>query len=178
MGTSALGPSGLSKDDWVNLYPEVRGTGILTGALRGGVALLQECRSGRGLHRVTLLGVGTPREKASESGLEDESVRGKAREQQAWKQGRLGVPDVLGVQRGWGADFHGPVKRCRCESGVSPLGGTSAPIQGWAVGLAQSVTTPGSSCQIHEWGFSTALRTEAPSSHCPRWLTGLFISGV
>lgn len=41
MGTCALGRSGLSKDDWVNLCPEVRGTGILTGALWGGVALLR-----------------------------------------------------------------------------------------------------------------------------------------
>lgn len=56
--------------------------------------MLWECRSGRG-STVTLLGVGTPRAKTSESDLEDESVRRKAREQRIWKQGRPRVPGTF-----------------------------------------------------------------------------------
>lgn len=62
------------------------------------------CGFAEGLHRVTLLGVGAPRAKTLESDLEDESVRGKAREPRIWKQGRPRVPgtsqgcSVAGVQ--------------------------------------------------------------------------------
>lgn len=44
---------------------------------------------------------------------------------------------------------------------------------GGVVGLAHFVTTLGSSCQIHEWGVSTALRTATPLQSLAPWLTGL-----
>lgn len=159
MGTCALGRSGLSKDDWVNLCPEVRGTGILTGALWGGVALLRGSTE-------SLCWEWGPQEQRHWSRILRTSLSEERQESREY-----------GVQRGWGADFCGPVKRCRCESGVSLRGSTSARpgVGGRACPVCHNSWE---FCQIHEWGFSTAPRTEAPSSRRPRWLTGLFISGV
>lgn len=139
MGTCALGRSGLSKDDWVNLCPEVRGTGILTGALWGGVALLRGSTE-------SLCWEWGPQEQRHWSRILRTSLSEERQESREY-----------GVQRGWGADFCGPVKRCRCESGVSLRGSTSAPVPGWAVGLAQFVTTPGSSARFMS-GDSAQLR--------------------
>lgn len=77
-----------------------------------------------------------------------------------WVQTSLGLQGSDASQGGWPAGWH--LNHC----------------PGWVGGLAHFVTTLGSSCQIHEWGISAALRTATSLLSQASLANWPFFSGV